>query len=289
MKLETLLKAAARTSGVPYETILKDYAIGHLLAAIAAEPALAGTLVMKGGTALRKLYFGDYRFSEDLDFTSVSAPKGAALEKALRTVATLAEASMSVSGPFSITLERVRHKEAHPGEQEDFTFRVQFPWQRQALCTVKVEVTADEPVLLPTTSKPILHAYSEELPGEIRAYALEEIVAEKLRSILQSEARRIARAWIRPRCRDYYDLWRVLGTYGEALDREAVRHILPEKCAVRGVAFQAVDDFFPPGLVALVIDAWEGDLGGVVAELPGADGTLSSLREGVAFLKKSLT
>ncbi len=281
MKLETHLKAAARTSGVPYETILKDYAIGHLLAAIAAEPILAGTLVMKGGTALRKLSFGDYRFSEDLDFTSVGAPKRATLEKALRAVATRAEASMSVSGPFSITLERVRHKEAHPGEQEDYTFRVQFPWQRQALCTVKVEVTADEPVLLSTASKPILHGYGEELPGEIRAYALEEIVAEKLRSILQSEARRVARAWIRPRCRDYYDLWRVLGTYGASLDREAVRRILPEKCAARGVTFQTVDDFFPPGLVALVTDAWEGDLAGVVAELPNVALVLSDLHDDI--------
>ncbi|MCC6129323.1 MAG: nucleotidyl transferase AbiEii/AbiGii toxin family protein [Acidobacteria bacterium] len=284
MKLETVLKAAARTSGVPYETILKDYAIGHLLATIAAEPALAGTLVMKGGTALRKLYFGEYRFSEDLDFTSVGAPKGPALERALRSVATRAAEGMSVSGPFSVTLERVRHKETHPGEQEDFTFRVQFPWQRQALCTVKVEITADEPVLLPTASKSILHGYGEELPGEIRAYALEEIVAEKLRSILQSEARRLARAWIRPRCRDYYDLWRVFGTYGEALDQEAVRRILPDKCAVRGVTFQTVDDFFPPGLVALVTDAWAGDLDGVVAELSISKLVLSALEQNILVL-----
>jgi predicted nucleotidyltransferase component of viral defense system len=26
-------------------------------------------LVFKGGTALKRCYFGDYRFSEDLDFT----------------------------------------------------------------------------------------------------------------------------------------------------------------------------------------------------------------------------
>ena len=88
MKLETLLKATARKFGIPYETVLKDYAIGHLLSAIAAEPGLASTLVMKGGTALKKLYFGDYRFSEDLDFSGVDSPKGAALEKTLRTVAT---------------------------------------------------------------------------------------------------------------------------------------------------------------------------------------------------------
>ena len=279
MKLETLLKATARKFRIPYETVLKDYAIGHLLSAITAEPTLASTLVMKGGTALKKLYFGDYRFSEDLDFTGVDSPKGAALEKALRSVATRATATMSVSGQFIVAVERVVHRDAHPGGQEDFVFRVQFPWQRQPLCTVKVEVTADEPVLLPTISRPILHGYGEDLPGEVRAYAIEEIVAEKLRSILQSEARRVARAWVRPRCRDYYDLWRVLGTYGEALDRDAVRRILPEKCAVRGVSFSTVDDFFAPGLVALVADSWEGDLGGVVAELPTSAEVISALRK----------
>lgn len=60
--------------------MLKDYAIGHPLIAVAEEPTLASTLVMKGGTALKKLYFGDYRFSEDLDFSCVDAPRGDALE-----------------------------------------------------------------------------------------------------------------------------------------------------------------------------------------------------------------
>ncbi len=32
-------------------------------------PVLAGNLVFKGGTVLKKVYFRDYRFSEDLDFT----------------------------------------------------------------------------------------------------------------------------------------------------------------------------------------------------------------------------
>lgn len=94
---------------------MKDYAIGYLLSAIAAETSLASTLVMKGGTALKKLYFSNYRFSEDLDFTGVDAPKGAALEKALRSVATRAAASMSVSGQFTIAVERVILRDAHPG------------------------------------------------------------------------------------------------------------------------------------------------------------------------------
>ncbi len=51
--------------------IEKDYVLGWVLAAIAAEPALANTWIFKGGTCLRKCYYETYRFSEDLDFTVV--------------------------------------------------------------------------------------------------------------------------------------------------------------------------------------------------------------------------
>ncbi len=56
-----------------------------LLAGIRQVDALRDTLVFKGGTALKKCYLGDYRFSEDLDFTGVgSVPTGPAMEAAMR-------------------------------------------------------------------------------------------------------------------------------------------------------------------------------------------------------------
>lgn len=54
--------------------IERDYALGYVLAGMAKEPALADSLAFKGGTALRKLFFGDYRFSEDLDFSAMAVP-----------------------------------------------------------------------------------------------------------------------------------------------------------------------------------------------------------------------
>ena len=167
--LEKLLRAEARRLGVGVEVILKDYAIGHVLGAIAAEPRLAGTLIFKGGTALKKLYFGDYRFSEDLDFTAVGAPTGPALEEALGAVATEALATLTVRGPFVVVLDRQEHRDPHPGGQEVFDLRVQYPWQPRPLCVVKVEITADEPVVLAPHRMPILHGYGEAVPGTILA------------------------------------------------------------------------------------------------------------------------
>lgn len=51
--------------------------VSWMLAGIYQVVALRGVLMFKGGTALKKCYFGDYRFSEDLDFTAIgSAPGG---------------------------------------------------------------------------------------------------------------------------------------------------------------------------------------------------------------------
>ena len=80
------IQEACKGKNVLQDIIEKDYALSYVLAGIANQPVLKKTLVFKGGTALKKVYFGDYRFSEDLDFTSLGAPKDQALEEALREV-----------------------------------------------------------------------------------------------------------------------------------------------------------------------------------------------------------
>ena len=49
--------------------IEKDYVLSWLLFSISKQPHLQKILVFKGGTALKKVWFENYRFSEDLDFT----------------------------------------------------------------------------------------------------------------------------------------------------------------------------------------------------------------------------
>jgi len=64
-----MLKSLARDQGVDLEIVQKDYAISYLLASIAQTPGLGEKVVLKGGTALKKLYYPNYRFSEDLDYS----------------------------------------------------------------------------------------------------------------------------------------------------------------------------------------------------------------------------
>lgn len=58
----------AREAGVRDQQIEKDYILSWILYGISNNANLSNKLVFKG-TVLKKIYFEDYRFSEDLDFT----------------------------------------------------------------------------------------------------------------------------------------------------------------------------------------------------------------------------
>lgn len=54
---------------IPEDVIERDYVLAWLLTQIPTNTLLQEALSFKGGTALRRMHFGEYRFSEDLDFT----------------------------------------------------------------------------------------------------------------------------------------------------------------------------------------------------------------------------
>ncbi|MFQ5434080.1 MAG: nucleotidyl transferase AbiEii/AbiGii toxin family protein, partial [Anaerolineae bacterium] len=66
MITETEVKQTAIELGVPLVNVEKDYVMGWLLWGIYRNPYLAQNLILKGGNCLRKIYFPDTRFSDDL-------------------------------------------------------------------------------------------------------------------------------------------------------------------------------------------------------------------------------
>lgn len=65
------INKTATINRVSDRQIEKDYVLSWVLFAISKNKILNNALVFKGGTVLKKVYFDDYRFSEDLDFTLV--------------------------------------------------------------------------------------------------------------------------------------------------------------------------------------------------------------------------
>ncbi|MBI3974583.1 MAG: nucleotidyl transferase AbiEii/AbiGii toxin family protein [Chloroflexi bacterium] len=269
--------------GVPAEVVEKDYVLSYLLAGLTGVAQLSG-LRFKGGTALKKVYFGAaYRSSEDLDFSAVAVPQGPAIEPLIAQAVQVAEARLTSRGRFRLEFDRPPERGPHPGGQDAFRVRIAFPWQSTPMVRVKLEITHDEPVLLSTAARPIHHDF--EALGETLAdvvvdtYALEEIIAEKLRALRQTHQRLEARGWNRPRSpRDYYDLWRVLTDRAGELDAAAVREIVPRKMAHRGVSYQSLNDFFTPELLAETRRHWQSSLGTFVSPLPNVEGVLTEVR-----------
>jgi len=63
------IQKKTRAVGVRDQQIEKDYILSWILQGVAMHKELSKVIVFKGGTVLKKVYFEDYRFSEDLDFT----------------------------------------------------------------------------------------------------------------------------------------------------------------------------------------------------------------------------
>ena len=70
-KLEVIQKANALK--LRHSTLEKDYVLGWILMGIAKNPKTRNSWIFKGGTCLKKCFFDEYRFSEDLDFTFTSS------------------------------------------------------------------------------------------------------------------------------------------------------------------------------------------------------------------------
>ena len=270
--LRTRLLQARDRLAVPWEVVERDYLLSWILAGIAVDDELGESLAFKGGTSLKKCYFGDYRFSEDLDFTiSKEGPEGSALESAINRVCRFAADLAEEFAPIEFHCERYVERDPHPGGQEAFLVRGRMPWHRSPQTPVLIEITRDEPLLRNTKALTIIHDYGETIEATVHTYAIEEIVAEKLRALLQHTARLEQRGWDRSRARDYYDLWRVLQAYPEQIDNSAFSDLLFRKCEVRGVRFDGAFSFFEKKLLEHVERTWSQWLGPLVPALPRFD------------------
>lgn len=283
--LRTKLLESQRLLHLPWEVLERDYLLSWILAGIAQVEELKETLVFKGGTCLKKCYFKDYRFSEDLDFTAIGYfLTGKEMHSAMQRACNHAIKLIDPYAPVEIICESYQPSKPHPRGQEAFNIRAKFPWHRKPQTNIMVEITIDEEILKPVILKPILHEYDELFEANILVYSLEEIIAEKLRAILQNIKNLETRGWARSRARDYYDLWCILNTYRDQLEIEDFRVLLHKKCLIRGVNFENCNSFFSPKLLAIVEQTWQQWLGPLVSELPPYHLVIDELQHQVSLL-----
>jgi predicted nucleotidyltransferase component of viral defense system len=214
--------------GLRDDVIEKDFVLGWLLAAIASEPRLADSWVFKGGTCLRKCYYETYRFSEDLDFTVIDGGPETAEELVpiLETVANWLRYRSGIE--IEVTpgdIRRSRNRRGNPTTVVRVAFRG--PRNPPGLPKVKIDLTSDEVLATPVAKRSILHPYSDsaDLNAHVTAYSIGELLAEKIRALVE-----------RCRPRDLYDVINVYRHPELVTDPRAVRDALLSKCAHAGVA-----------------------------------------------------
>lgn len=283
--LRSRLEDARKELGINWQTLEKDYILSWVLAGISQVDLLRRTLVFKGGTALKKCYFGRYRFSEDLDFSATgNAPVGEDMERAVRSAVEQTTALLDEYAPVSFDCESYLEKQQHPTGQEAFTVRARLPWQSRPLTSAMIEISMDESILWPVSAREVIHEYGEPLEAGINVYSLEEIIAEKMRAILQHTKRLEKRRWVRSRARDYYDLWQILNKYRTELNLSGFPRLFSQKCDLRDVSFERTEDFFQPQMLDVVKGTWEEWLGPLVVDLPAFDTVLAELRTTLPLL-----
>ena len=231
MILRAEIQRLAAQAGVRMELQERDYILGCFLLALARTPALAETLAFKGGTALRKIYFPAFRFSEDLDFTLLQPLSEDALQAQVGVVC------RRVAEDFGVPMQIALWKQSRdlPGE-EAYRARVSYigplgqPGADPARITLYL--TCYETVILPADPRPVIHPYSDAPaePRTVRTYCLEEMLAEKLRALLR-----------RSYPRDLYDVWYLLTVQRAHLDQARFQSVVTAKFQHKDYTLDSVE------------------------------------------------
>lgn len=207
---------------VPESVIERDYCLSWFLFGL-AQLEFKGKIIFKGGTALRRCHYEDYRFSEDLDFS---------LTKEFSQDVILSEFSKIfawVKNESGVTFEHVRQD---PPSENTYTFYISYvgPLPGSAK-EVKVDVTFKEKILTPVVEKEIIKTYDEYTDflsdAKVWVYSLEEVAIEKACALFSAN---------RNEPRDLYDMYSLITEKG--LDISSLRSEIEQKMIFKGAPFE---------------------------------------------------
>ena len=239
------LQRLAKREKVALGILEKDYILTEVLKALPQTPALNQMLIFKGGTALRKVYFPDWRYSEDLDFTVKRDFNKEELRQALEEW----HHQVLQESQIQLTIKQLHKPDGYARVRVQYLGPLAYPGM------IYMDLSFDEPLCLEPEYRKLLMAPFPDESKSVLVYPLEELLAEKMRSLLE-----------RGKSRDYYDVWRLLKEHPAQLDFKLLGTVLPQKLAHKHLFLHSVGDFLPKDFNALQ-RYWQEDLGQQVASL----------------------
>lgn len=233
---------------LPANTIEKDYVLNWMLDGIANHQAFNGKWIFKGGTCLKKCYFEEYRFSEDLDFT-ITEPNHI---NAIFLQAEFNKISEWINDESGIQIpeELIRFEEyLNPQGKLSIQGKIAYigPMRRSGSTpSIKLDLSNDEIVITEPKLSNIHHPYSDTKPMKILSYNIEEIFAEKLRALIQ-----------RLRPRDLYDIIHLHFDKRWQPQKAITLSILQKKCDYKKVPLPNMQTIEESGKVLDLSNDWD--------------------------------
>jgi len=167
--------------GVRSKQIEKDYVISWTLWGIARNEFLNINLVFKGGTCLKKMHFGDYRYSEDMDFTL--RDDNVSDEDILENFRSVFE---QVYEESRIKVEIIEDTIDNHEASGSLKFKMSYV-ATHGSDEIKVDVTRGEIIEFDIEHQVVLNNYSDlgkENETQIHSYSLKEILIEKATALM---------------------------------------------------------------------------------------------------------
>ena len=229
----------ATALGLNPHMIEKDYVLGWVLWGIYSHEELAGSWIFKGGTCLKKCFFETYRFSEDLDFTLTDPAHidAAFLKKIFAEIGERIYEETGIELPADFQKFDIYK---NPRGEESCQGRIGYQGpvspRGKNMPRIKLDLTADERVVLAPVQSPVFHPYSDAPEGGITAqsYAYEEAFAEKTRALAE-----------RTRPRDLYDVINLFRNAEARPSAAVLLDVLRQKCNFKGIGLPVLAELEP--------------------------------------------
>jgi len=247
--------------GLSLDVIEKDYVIGWVLAAINHDSELKESWIFKGGTCLKKCFFKDYRFSEDLDFTLMNKAHldTKFLEEKFKSLSEWVYDNSGVELPIEDInfkeRETIRNTVSSKGQ-----LSYHGPIRRLgSLPRIKLDLTVDEALIDKPVRSIVHHTYTdlEESLFYINSYSYLEIFAEKLRATVE-----------RSLPRDLYDVVEIYRRKDLLPAPTELKRVLAKKCEFKGVGLPDKGLMTNIEKVAELKSAWNNMLKHQLRDLP---------------------
>lgn len=183
----------ARTLAIHTSNVQRDYLFGWLLHYLFAKGRFKDDLFLKGGNALRKGYFLETRFSGDLDFGIAHDIDLDLLKQEVSDACTFIQDKAGIV--FELGRNDVQEKFGKWKEDRWKVFEVRIYFhdfygeESKIVLRISLDVTRFDRTYLPIQTRLLLHPYSDaaEIACNIRCMQLEEILATKLKCLLQRD------------------------------------------------------------------------------------------------------